>query len=221
MIRTLVQTLVFLGGQAALLFGPAGTWDWPMAWAFLAVQVSMAAVVLWWGDPKMVRGRGGWEPNARQWDVALMAVAAPLFWAVPLAVSGLDYGRFHWTPPMPGWLVGLAAVLHVLGMALGVWAMTANKFFTKWVAVQTERGHHPVSEGPYAYVRHPGYAGAIVGFGAMPVMLGSLWALLPTLLGLALLVIRTYWEDRTLRRELTGYTEYARHVRWRLLPGVF
>jgi protein-S-isoprenylcysteine O-methyltransferase Ste14 len=78
-----------------------------------------------------------------------------------------------------------------------------------------------VTAGPYRWIRHPGYAGGVVGHLALPLLLGSAWALIPGALTAGLTVLRTALEDRTLREELPGYAEYARQTRYRLLPGVW
>jgi protein-S-isoprenylcysteine O-methyltransferase Ste14 len=89
------------------------------------------------------------------------------------------------------------------------------------VEIQKERGHQVVTTGPYRYVRHPMYAGAIVLFLCIPLALGSLWALSPGGFLVVLIVVRTYLEDRTLHRELEGYDAYAQRVRYRLIPGIW
>jgi protein-S-isoprenylcysteine O-methyltransferase Ste14 len=99
--------------------------------------------------------------------------------------------------------------------------MLTNAFFSCTVRIQEERGHVVVSEGPYRYVRHPGYVGFIVSGLVTPIVLDSLWALVPAALAASLLVFRTSLEDSTLRKELSGYDEYAGRVRYRLLPGVW
>ena len=99
--------------------------------------------------------------------------------------------------------------------------MIVNKFFVKFVRIQAERGHYVVTDGPYAYIRHPGYAGTVLAFIVLPIALSSLWALIPALVGGSLLVIRTFLEDRFLQKEFDGYREYASSVRWRLLPGIW
>ncbi|MBU0705027.1 MAG: isoprenylcysteine carboxylmethyltransferase family protein, partial [Chloroflexi bacterium] len=104
---------------------------------------------------------------------------------------------------------------------LFTWGMTANKFFSTSVRIQEERGHTVASEGPYRYVRHPGYVGYIIALFATALALGSLWALVPAVLATCLFVVRTALEDRTLQKELAGYKEYAQQVRYRLLPGVW
>ena len=101
------------------------------------------------------------------------------------------------------------------------WAESVNKFFEPSVRIQTDRGHRVIDGGPYAIVRHPGYVSGFFVFIGMPVSLGSWWALIPAFLLCMLLVVRTIWEDQTLRKELVGYEAYAQRVRYRLIPGVW
>jgi protein-S-isoprenylcysteine O-methyltransferase Ste14 len=109
----------------------------------------------------------------------------------------------------------------LLGYALFLWAMACNAFFSEGVWIQTERGHSVTSNGPYRYVRHPGYVGAILSQVSTPFLLGSPWALIPSVASGVLYMVRTYFEDKTLREELPGYQEYAQQTRYRLLPGVW
>jgi protein-S-isoprenylcysteine O-methyltransferase Ste14 len=138
---------------------------------------------------------------------------------IPL-IAGLD-ALFGWSPgfSMGGKILALAVIL--AGFALGSYALIENRFFSGVVRIQAERGHRVVSSGPYHWMRHPGYAGALLAFLATPVFLDSVWAFLPALAITVLLVIRTRLEDRTLQDELDGYRDYARQVRYRLLPGVW
>jgi protein-S-isoprenylcysteine O-methyltransferase Ste14 len=99
--------------------------------------------------------------------------------------------------------------------------MASNAFFSQVVRIQSERGHAVATGGPYHYVRHPAYIGAILYELAVPVLLASWWALIPSALGAILLILRTALEDRTLQAELTGYVDYARQVRHRLVSGIW
>jgi len=101
------------------------------------------------------------------------------------------------------------------------WAMASNAFFSRTVRLQAERDQTVGTGGPYRYVRHPAYAGEILYELAVPVLLASWWALIPSALGAGLLVLRTALEDRTLQPGLAGYAAYARRVRWRLVPGIW
>ena len=135
-------------------------------------------------------------------------------------VATLDDGRFHWSH-VPWWVCVLGYVLLVAGLAGMTWAESVSKFFEPTVRIQTDRGHRVIDTGPYALVRHPGYVAACLLCLGMPLSLGSFWALIPGILSCLLLVLRTIWEDRTLRDELVGYEEYTQRVRYRLVPGVW
>jgi protein-S-isoprenylcysteine O-methyltransferase Ste14 len=135
-------------------------------------------------------------------------------------VAGLDE-RYGWSPQISLWLQVVAIIVAVLGSALATWAMLSNTFFSGTVRIQKERGHTVASGGPYRYVRHPGYVAGILFDVATPLILGSLWALVPAGLTVCAFVVRTALEDRTLQEELAGYREYAQQVRYRLLPGVW
>ena len=115
----------------------------------------------------------------------------------------------------------IALVLILLGYAFGSWALMENRFFSGVVRIQTERGHHVVSSGPYAIVRHPGYAGALLTYFATPLLLDSPWTFLPVIVMAIVLVVRTVLEDRTLQEELPGYKEFTQKTRYRLVPGVW
>ena len=102
-----------------------------------------------------------------------------------------------------------------------VWATASNPFFSQIFRLQRERGHSVASGGPYRLVRHPGYLGSILFELAVPIMLGSWWALIAGGLSAGLFLLRTGLEDRTLQAELEGYREYAGRVRSRLVPGIW
>jgi len=114
-----------------------------------------------------------------------------------------------------------ALVVWLLGDAFSKWAAVSNRFYSRVVRIQRDRGHTVVTDGPYRYMRHPGYAGALVAALATPIVLGSLWALVAAGTLSLLLVIRTALEDKTLREELPDYTEYTQRTRYRLVPGVW
>jgi protein-S-isoprenylcysteine O-methyltransferase Ste14 len=208
--------------MAALLFPVSGRADWGWAWVLLGALFICAALnlaVLIARNPELLAVRLQLERGARQWDKVLSALLASLLVAA-FVVAGMDE-RLNWSPPLAGSLHLGAVVLLVAGDLLLLWAMVVNRFFSKIVRIQRERGHRVVIVGPYQYVRHPGYVGWILMSAALPVILGSLWALVPVGLAVAGMVVRTGLEDRMLRADLEGYKEYAGRVRYRLLPGVW
>jgi protein-S-isoprenylcysteine O-methyltransferase Ste14 len=143
----------------------------------------------------------------------VLALCAPV-------VAGLDAVRFRWST-LPSSLFHVGLLVLLLASLFAIWAMVENEHFEQFVRIQEERGHRVVATGPYRFVRHPGYLGAILGALATPLMLGSAWTFVPAGLLALLFVVRTHLEDQTLRRELQGYEEYAKGTRFRLVPLVW
>jgi protein-S-isoprenylcysteine O-methyltransferase Ste14 len=221
-IRRLLQLVVFILIQAAILFGAAGRLSWRAAWAYLAIYVGMIAVnavLILPRDPDLIAERGQIKADAKGWDKALSLVYAICGLGV-LAVAGLDV-RFEWSPQIPTGLQWVGLGILMLGWGLASWAMASNRFFSSVVRIQRDRGHTVVTGGPYQFVRHPGYVGGIISAFATALMLGSWWAFVPAGLLVCVVVVRTALEDRTLQAELEGYKDYAGQVRYRLLPGVW
>jgi protein-S-isoprenylcysteine O-methyltransferase Ste14 len=154
------------------------------------------------------------------WDRQLLG-AMFLVNVLTFVVAGLDSGRFGWSGSVPLAVTVVGAALMVAGQTAFAVAKRENEFFSSTVRIQTERGHRVCDTGLYRFVRHPGYLGMLMSQLAFPLVMGSYWALVPTLLAAALLVARTVLEDRFLMRELKGYTDYAARTKWRLVPGVF
>jgi len=213
--------IVYILFVAAILFFSAGRLNWPIAWVFLGIYILIILISLIFVDPELIEERSHIGPGAKKWDIVLASLVVFFLFPATFLIAGLDAGRFHWSPPFPVWVHLLALVIYVMGSVITSWAMVANKFFSTVVRIQTERGHYVVTSGPYKYVRHPGYTGAIIVSISIPLILGSLWAFIPALIGDCILVIRTVLEDNTLKKELNGYDEYATRVRHRLLPGIW
>ena len=108
-----------------------------------------------------------------------------------------------------------------LAAGLVAWAMRANRFFSAVVRIQKDRGQVVVTGGPYRFMRHPAYTGMCVFTLVTPLILDSQWAFVPALVTVSVTVLRTALEDRTLHNELDGYAEYAREVKYRLMPGIW
>jgi protein-S-isoprenylcysteine O-methyltransferase Ste14 len=198
----------------------AGRWSWLGGWLFsilLAGGMGAQFVLLARFNPALLAERTSVGANTKGWDRLLMpltVVVAPL---LSLVVAGLD-ARLSWTRAYP-LAVQLAGLVSGVGAySLTLHAMVSNRFFSGVVRIQTERGQQVERTGPYRWVRHPGYLGMIGFFVCIPFVLGSRASLLPTALGVALHLLRTWLEDRTLLAELPGYREYAGDVRYRLVP---
>ncbi len=221
--RLILSTTSSLLVLVLCLFLPAGTWAWPWGWLFLGVLLASSTLMTLYlrrVNPDVIAGRVNRHERPRRWDLLLgLLVALPTMLAIPI-VAALDDGRYHWSR-LPWWGYALGHALLLAGMAGLTWAMAVNKFFEPSVRIQTDRGHHVIDTGPYAIVRHPGYALGFLFFLGIPLALGSLWGLIPAILMSAVLVVRTVLEDRTLQAELPGYKDYTQRVRYRLVPGVW
>jgi protein-S-isoprenylcysteine O-methyltransferase Ste14 len=205
-----------------LVFLPAGRIDWAPGWIFIAVLVAafgLSALVLAHVNPMIYRARSRFQPGTEKWDLILLAAMLPAMVAeIPLAT--LDAARMEWSD-VPLWVILIGYVLLTNSIAATAWAQAVNPFFEPGVRIQKERAQRVITSGPYRFVRHPGYIAAIALFIGIPLALASWLALLPAAVAIALLVVRTNWEDRLLHAELPGYAEYARRTRYRLLPGLW
>ena len=222
-LRRLIRLPIMALFMAAILFISAGRLDWAMAWVYLGfymVSATVGMLIIVSRHPDLIDERADAPKDAKGWDKVLSSILIVLTLLVPLPVAGLDR-RFGWSPQLPLALQLVALAVCALGCAPGIWAAASNKFYSRVVRVQEDREHVVVSDGPYHYVRHPGYAGAMVNLFSLPLVLGSLWALIPAGVAACLLVLRASLEDRTLQEELNGYKDYAQRVRFRLLPGIW
>jgi protein-S-isoprenylcysteine O-methyltransferase Ste14 len=203
------------------LFTSAGRFDVPAVWwAYLGMWLLVSVVGALGADPALLQERLRPGPGARE-SLPLAALIAGALTASHFVIAGLDVGRFHWSDSVPAALEWAGLVTFAASLAIAQWASSENRFFSSVVRIQSERGHHVITSGPYAYVRHPGYAGAIGAALSSALALGSWLSILPSLLAGALLVRRISREERVLRKELPGYASYQQRVGYRLVPGLW
>ncbi len=222
--RVLLAAFIAPFAVGILFFGFAGDWTVFRGWLFVAVSlVGMfgGAVVAAVIDPELMNRRGAWKKaeGTKWWDKIIIQVFGTLgFYGVPI-VAGLDFAN-RWSDLGIPWCVA-GVVLYLAGAAFFTWAMAVNRYFEVTVRIQTDRGHQVVTTGPYRLIRHPGYGGAILWIVSSPLILGSAYALIPAGIAIMTLILRIILEERTLKNELPGYTEYAQQTRYRLVPGVW
>ena len=221
--KLLLQTFIWFGVMGALLFLAAGTLHWPGAWVYLVGMVGLSltlGIALARRDPGLMneRLRPPIQKNQTAADKVLLSILllAIFGWQI---FMGFDF-RFGWST-VPVW----AQVVGTLVLLVGIWicylTMLENSFAAPVVKIQDERGQRVITTGPYSYVRHPMYAGAILFFAGTALLLGSWWGLALVLVFVVLLAIRTFIEEETLRTGLRGYDDYASDVRYRLIPMVW
>lgn len=223
LVKWTLRGVMYKAYVAVVLMLSAGRWDWWAGWLyvliFLMFDLATALEVIP-KDPALLVERSKSHPDAKSWDKVIMPLAAGLLPLAGWIIAGLNL-RYGWRPSLDrSWqLIGF--LLTVLGHVIVVWAMSANTFFSAQVRIQTERSHTVANTGPYKFIRHPGYVGAILFSLGIPVMLGSWWAVIPGMISVVLYVVRTSLEDKTLQEELPGYSDYTEQVEFRLIPGVW
>jgi protein-S-isoprenylcysteine O-methyltransferase Ste14 len=216
--KRLTRWLLGVGIVTGIVFTLAGSWRDPWLWAYALVYSTATFYALFSIDEDLARERFG-PPAASADRVALQFVRATALGH--LVVGALDSGRWHLTPPVPPVLriIALGAVAVMFALFFG--AMRQNRFFSAVVRIQSDRGHRVVDNGLYSVVRHPGYAGMILGMPFSGLALGSWLAAGIAAVLSALMLRRVMFEDAFLRKNLAGYTAYASRVRHRIIPGVW
>ena len=216
-LRALLAPILMIG----LLFFVAGRWDYWQAWVYTIINMIVLILMgtLLTKNAELVEERLNPKEGMKGWDKFYFAVTTPLY-MIALLVAGLD-ARFGWTRDMPPILYGASLLVYLIGQAIFLWARYTNNYFSSVVRIQTDRGQTVCKEGPYRYVRHPGYVGGFLFTISIGLMLGSWWASIPQVIAALMLVWRTAREDKTLLVELPGYAEYSTQTRFRLLPGIW
>jgi protein-S-isoprenylcysteine O-methyltransferase Ste14 len=207
---------------AIFLFLSAGTYKWVNGWFYVIIATLMIAATHFLvaiNDPELFNERGRQHADTKTWDKTFTLLYM-IFFYLALIVAGLDTVRFSWSL-LPDWLFYLGITLAVLAGALVVWSMRQNRFFSGVVRIQKDHDHQVVDSGPYKLIRHPGYAGSLLFVVATPLILGSLWSIVPFTIACSMLLIRTALEDKTLREELPGYEKYTQKVRFRIIPRIW
>jgi protein-S-isoprenylcysteine O-methyltransferase Ste14 len=218
----IVQTISLIIGLM-VLFISAGTLAWINGWLYtglVSIYWVISTVVLARVNPEMLNARGNVVKKGTKGFERIWVVIYPTLTFVNLVVMGFDAVRFQWSF-MPFWLAILGIVILIPACVIATWAMAVNKFFEWTARIQDDRQQYVCTTGPYKIMRHPGYAGGIVSLLAYPFILGSWWGFMLSGILTIIIVIRTALEDSMLQNELPGYREYAKQVKYRLIPLVW
>ncbi len=218
LIKHFLGTFVFF----SIIFFSAGKIDYWQGLLYAAIGLTMAILnyTVLRIDRELSAERSKPGDGTKQWDKAILGLSL-LATIAMYCVAGLDSGRNHWSPQFHWSLIALGAILTAVGQLLFLIAQKQNKFFSSTVRIQTERGHTVCDTGLYRVVRHPAYMGMLIQTVGFPLIFGSLWSIIPVSISVILLLTRTRLEDKTLKEELQGYTEYSKKTRYRIIPFVW
>ena len=218
--KLIFKSIFSLALIIAITFIGAGRIDYWQGWIYNGLNIIFLMLSYFLLSRELMEERLKPKEGIKKWDKICSIVSAPVSFAI-LIISILDGGRFDWEPRIPILVVIIGVVVYTIGQIIILWAKKANKFFSTVVRIQKDRGQTVCKDGPYRFVRHPGYLGGLLCNIVTPFVLSSFWGLIPAVIAVVLLFIRTYLEDKTLQRELEGYTDYTNEARYRLLPGIW
>lgn len=223
-LRAIVLMLFFIVVIPLLPLLISRRWDWWEAWTYAGISIlgfAISRMLAARRHPDILAERARFlqHEDAKPFDKILSPLVGLGGGIIPI-IAGLDE-LFQWSPGFSPTIKIISLIIILAGYTLASYALIENRFFSGMVRIQTDRNHEVVSGGPYRWVRHPGYAGSLITYPVIPLLLDSEWTLIPAILLIIILVIRTYMEDNTLQRELPGYADYAQKVRYRLVPGVW
>jgi protein-S-isoprenylcysteine O-methyltransferase Ste14 len=217
LLRALLAPILMLG----LLFFVAGRWDYWQAWVYMIINLIVLILMgtLLTRNAELVEERLNPKEGMKGWDKFYFA-ATTLMYILALVLGGLD-GRFGWTTNMPLSVYWARVIVYLIGQAIFLWARYTNNYFSSVVRIQSDRGHTVCKDGPYRFVRHPGYVGGFLFTITIGLMLGSWSASIPQVIAALMLIWRAARKDKTLQAELPGYTQYANETQFRLVPGIW
>ena len=210
-----LRFLLALGVFGALLFIPAGSLKFWQGWVYIAISFIpglFAFAYFYKHDPQLVERRMQLKEKVRE-QKRIMAFIY-IAWLVAFVLPGLDH-RFAWSH-QPLWITIFSQAVVFGGFATTLWVAKVNRFAAR--TIQVEPGQEVISSGPYRIVRHPMYLGACAMWLFTPLALGSYVTLPAFILLIPLIVLRLVNEEKVLRHDLPGYTEYCLHTRFRLVP---
>jgi protein-S-isoprenylcysteine O-methyltransferase Ste14 len=205
-----------------VVFISAGRINYWQGWLYVSMNILMTlmTIIASRGNAELTSERLKPGKGIKKWDKLLLSISV-LVYLIMLIVTGLDSGRFRGSPNLPLSLYILGIILTFCGHSVFLIAKRQNKFFSSVVRIQTDRGHTVCDTGLYKIIRHPGYFGMLISTLVFPLLLGSLWSIIPVVLSILILLIRTNLEDKTLINELPGYREYTQKTQYKLIPGIW
>jgi len=205
-----------------ITFITAGRLDYWQGWVYNLLNIFFIVLtyIVLIDRKDLIKERLKPGEGMKSWDRVYYAISTPIFF-VMFIISILDAARFYWNPTVPLIIIFLAIIMYSVGQVIIIWAKKTNKFFSSVVRIQSDRKHKVCSDGPYKYVRHPGYLGGLIFTIVTPFVLGSFWGLIPAVIAIIFVFGRTYMEDKTLKKELVGYEEYSKKVKYRIIPFIW
>ena len=222
-IRTFFAPIIWIIITGLVFFLASGEINNLRVWIYIGVYAVgglIIGVILKKKSPKLLNDRGKKQEGTKQFDRYILLAYFIFAIIITPLIAGIDK-RLHLSDAMPFYYLYVGIILYVVSAVFSTWAMLHNPFFEGTVRIQKDKNHNVINTGPYKIVRHPGYLGMLAGSIALPFALGSIFAFISLIIMILLIIIRTYYEDTTLQKELIGYSEYCKEVKYRLIPFIW
>lgn len=217
--RGIVKNFTNVIMEFLFLFGTAGTLYWVRGWIFVCYRFSYQIfyiLVLMILNPQLLNERGKFNLKETKRYDKYFVISYFILGPSMVIIAGFDY-RFQWSS-IPFIAVYPSIVIIIITSVIAIWAIVSNSHFILTTRNDTLDTQRVCTTGPYKFIRHPGYFSMILQWFSYPLILGSLFSLIPALFYISFIFIRTYYEDLTLKKELEGYEEYSKITKYRLLP---
>lgn len=217
-IKHFIGTFIFF----LIIFFSAGRIDYwqGLIYVFIGLIMATLGYIVLKPDSELLMERSKPGEGSKKWDKTLLGLSL-LITITMYVIAGLDSGRYNWSPKFHWSLTLIGIILTATGQLLFLLAQKQNRFFSSTVRIQTDRDHTVCDTGLYKTVRHPAYLGSIIQSIGFPLLFGSLWSIIPVGFMIILHITRTYLEDKTLIKELKGYSEYSLKTRYKIFPFVW
>lgn len=221
-IRAFIAPVNWIIVTGLVFFLSSGKLNYPRAWIYIAVYLCGSLIfstILLSKSPELLNARGKIQEGTKKPDKYLILTYFIFAIILTPLVAGLDV-RFSLCYISFPYLF-LAILFYILSAAFSLWPMLHNPFFEGTVRIQDDRKHEVIKSGPYKIVRHPGYVGMLFGSFPLPLAFGSALSFIPVFIMVIIIFVRTYFEDLTLQKELPGYSDYCKEVRYRIIPFIW
>lgn len=221
-IKYFFKSLIGVSFFILFLFISSGKVNYIQGWIYFFINVIglFLNIITIPSNDDLIKERQKTGDNIKDWDKKILGISA-LFTIISYIVAGLDSGRFHWSPEINIKYSIFGAFIVLIGQIIFLVAKSQNNFFSSVARIQTERNHSVCNNGFYKVVRHPGYIGMIISWVGFPIVMTSIYSLVPVIISIILIVLRTNLEDKMLEEELVGYDNYSQEVKYKLIPYIW
>jgi protein-S-isoprenylcysteine O-methyltransferase Ste14 len=217
-----MKSLLGISLLLSIIFIAAGKLNYQegLTYAGLSILGFLVNILTTKENEGLIEERSKPGPDVKTWDKKILGIMAMLT-VITYVIAGLDSGRFGWSPSLGQEINVIGIILIIIGQLIFATAKYQNDFFSSVSRIQKDRKHQVCNRGLYSIMRHPGYLGMIISWIGFPLVMNSIYSFLPVTLSIITIMVRTRLEDNMLMEELDGYKDYAKRIRYRIIPLIW